>query len=324
MSSAAFRRALLLLSWRQDVRGGNSALYRGTYFLRRYARHGKRILFQAAYSRTAATHVVAGRAACKLYAHACTRSTTTRFLCASKRWHVTVSYRGGAGKINFANEGRKRTRKRASEKGQQRCGMEAAAGRGGYEMGGMRFPARLLVKRSPHRNSNLFGPFFRATCRWAFWPFFWTRGWTLGDWAMVRALPRTKAQTHKLGCSVEKCFAPGTGCDKKKYMYTFDFGVNVLVKRSSRRTRGLLFIHVRMPPLSRDVCRSLSIFPTGTGIRNIYHYFIQRALCGSDKKICPSYAIVLYDIFVLNSRRYFLQRVNTARMVCMFITYLQL
>jgi len=76
MSPAAFRRAVLF-SWRQDVRGNNSVLYCGTYFLRKPARrHG--IFFQAAYSRTVAT--VAGRAACK-YAHACGVDRNEIFMC---------------------------------------------------------------------------------------------------------------------------------------------------------------------------------------------------------------------------------------------------
>lgn len=110
---------------------------------------------------------------------------------------------------------------------------------------GSALPARLLVKRSVRRIAiqTLSAHFFVPPAGELSGLFFRTGGWTLGDWTMVRALPRTKAQTHKLGWSVEKCFAPGTGRDKKKYMYTFDFSVNVLVKRSSRRTRGLLFIH---------------------------------------------------------------------------------
>lgn len=161
--------------------------------------------------------------------------------------------------------------------------------------------------------------------------FFRTGGWTLGDWTMVRALPRTKAQTHKLGWSVEKCFAPGTGRDKKKYMYTCDFSVNVLVKRSSRRTRGLLFIHdheclfqgmrvskfVDLPDERYGYAKHLSPF-----------YSTCEYDCATrsiDKEI-RSYAVVLYIYGIhafLSSQRYFLQCANTTRVGCMFITYLQ-
>lgn len=91
---------------------------------------------------------------------ACTRrvSTATRFLCASKRWHATVSYRGGAGKINFADEGRKGTRKKGT--GYQREGCQAGQDGCGARMGqnrwkrgrkGLALPVRLLVQRTVRR-----------------------------------------------------------------------------------------------------------------------------------------------------------------------------
>lgn len=82
--------------------------------------------------------------------------------------------------------------------------------------------ARLLVKRSVRRIAiQTFSAHFFVPPAGELSGLFLDGGWTLGDWTTVRALPRTKAQTHKLGCSVEKCFAPGTGRDKKKiYVHT--------------------------------------------------------------------------------------------------------
>lgn len=71
------------------------------------------------------------------------------------------------------------------------------------------------------------------------------------------------------------------------------------MKRSSRRTRGLLFIHdhVRMP-LSRDMCRSLLIFPADIGMRNIYHYFTQR----TNSRAMGIFQIKRYVLLVLYYR----------------------
>lgn len=288
------------------MRGGNSALYRGTYSLRwnlRAARQTylfptpriRRLVLQRTWSR-AAPH-----ASC-MHTHA--RSTATRFLCASKRWHVTVSYRGGAGKINFAKEGRKRTRKRASEKGQQRCGMvvEPVQARVVYEMEGkgVRFPAHLLAKRSVRRIAiQTFSAHFFVPPAGELTGLFLDEGdgrWGIGLWfAHYRGQKRkpTNLAARSKNASRQELVAI-----KKKYMYTFDFSANVFVKRSSRRTRGLLFIHVRMP-LSRDVCRSLSIFPTGTEMRNIYHYFIQRVRCEGDAQIKNSPRAIVHYIWYI-------------------------
>jgi len=83
-----------------------------------------------------------------------------------------VSYRGGAGKINFADEGRKGTRKKRAEYQRGVSGRAVAVpgwagigGKGVARGGGASSPLARAAYRSPHRNSNLFGPFFRATCR---------------------------------------------------------------------------------------------------------------------------------------------------------------
>lgn len=98
--------------------------------------------------------------------------------------------------------------------------VQAGVATKGEERGAL--PVRLLVKRSVRRIAiQTFSAHFFVPPAGELSALFFAPGdgrWGIG--LAVRALPRTKAQTHKLGCSVEKCFAPGIGRDKKIYICT--------------------------------------------------------------------------------------------------------
>lgn len=198
---------------------------------------------------------------------------------------------------------------------QDGCG--TGTGLGGYERGGKGCAFQSACSWSVAFAASQFKPFrpiFSCHLPVNFLAFFWTRGWTLGDWTMVRALPRTKAQTHKLGCSVEKCFAPGTGAIKK----------NICTRSISARACSWKDPLVKLVDyysftitckclfqgMCVEVCWSFRpIQEYGTFITILFNVRIV-ALWGwcSDKKICSRYTVVPYSIlFFLNSCRYFLQ-----------------
>lgn len=226
---------------------------------------------------------------------ACTRrvSTATRFLCASKRWHATVSYRGGAGKINFADEGRKGTRKKGTgyqregcQAGQDGCG--ATMGQNRWKRGrkGLALPVRLLVQRTVRRiaiqtfSAHFFvPPAGELFLVFVFFCFFLDCGEVAGGLnyssratADKSANPQTWLLGRKMLCVENK---------KKKNMYIH---THVRFQRELAREKiylsdsRMLFVHdhVQMS-LSKNIHRSLlikNIDPAATGKRQISCYFI--------------------------------------------------
>lgn len=116
--------------------------------------------------------------------------------------------------------------------------------------------------RSPHRNSNLFGPFFRATCRWTFSDFFFPSGRAGRVSGIELQFARHRGQKRKPTNLAARSKNASRREIKKIRIPThvFDFSASLLVKRSSCQTSECYSCTVTCEcRFSKNIRRSLLI-----------------------------------------------------------------